>query len=185
MSVMLEIGVFLVQTLLSLYTSAIILRFLLGYARADFYNPLSQFLVKITNPVLVPARRLVPSIGKLDTSAVAVAFALIVIKGMLLNAMIGMNLGIAAILFKSVGELISSVIWVYIIALLIMAVISWIGSAQGNPVLPLISSLTAPLLNPVRKYIPPVGMMDLTPMAVMLGLYILLIIVKGIFNPVF
>ena len=74
MSVMLEIGVFLVSTLFSLYTSAIILRFLLGYARADFYNPLSQFLVKITNPVLVPARRFVPSIGKLDTSAVVVAY---------------------------------------------------------------------------------------------------------------
>jgi YggT family protein len=182
---MLEIGVFLVSTLFSLYASAIILRFLLGYARADFYNPLSQFLVKITNPVLVPARRFVPSIGKLDTSAVAVAYVLIVIKGVLLNAMIGLNLGIVSLLFKSVGELMTSVIWVYIIGLIIMAVISWIGSAQGNPVLPLINSLTAPLLAPVRKYIPPVGMMDLSPMAVMLGLYILMIIINGIFNPIF
>ena len=185
MSVMLDIGVFLVQTILSLYTSAIILRFLLGYARADFYNPLSQFLVKITNPVLVPARRFLPSLGKLDTSAVAVAYIIILIKGILLNAMMGAGFGIFSLLFMSVGELISSVIWMYIIGLLIMAIISWIGSAQGNPVLPLINSLTAPLLAPVRKYIPPVGMMDLTPMAAMLGLYILLIIVKGVFHPVF
>jgi len=185
MSVILEIGVFLVSVLFSLYASAVILRFLLGYARADFYNPLSQFLVKITDPVLVPARRFVPSIGKLDTSAVAVAYALIVIKGVLLNAMIGLNLGILSLLFKSVGELMISVIWVYIIGLIIMAVISWIGSAQGNPVLPLINSLTAPLLAPVRKYIPPVGMMDLTPMAGMFGLYSLMIIINGIFNPIF
>ena len=185
MDTMLQIGVFLVQTILSLYTSAIILRFLLGFARADFYNPLSQFLVKITNPVLVPARRLVPAIGKLDTSAVAVAYVLILIKGVLLNAMMSAGYNLGSLVFMSIGELISSVIWMYIIALLIMAVISWIGSAQGNPVLPLINSLTAPLLAPARKYIPPVGMMDLTPMAVMLGLYILLIIVKGIFHPVF
>jgi len=185
MSVMLEIGVFLVQTILSLYTSAIILRFLLGYARADFYNPLSQFLVKITNPVLAPARRFIPSVGKLDTSAVAVAYIIIFIKGIILNAMMSAGFNIAQLLFMSIGELISSVIWMYIIALLIMAVISWIGSAQGNPVLPLINSLTAPLLAPIRKYIPPVGMMDLTPMVAMLGLYIVLIIVKGIFHPVF
>ncbi|RVU83602.1 YggT family protein [Leucothrix sargassi] len=185
MSVMLEIGVFLVQTLFSLYTSAIIIRFLLGYARADFYNPLSQFIVKITNPVLVPARRFVPSVGKLDTSAVLVAYILIFIKSLLLSNMLGANLGIAGLLVMSVGDLISSVIWIYIIALIIMAVISWIGSASGNPVVPLIQSLTSPLVTPARRVIPPVGMMDFSPMVVMLGLYILLIIVRGIFGPSF
>ena len=70
-----NVGVFLVQTLFSLYIGAVLIRFLLALSRANFYNPLSQFLVKITNPVLVPLRRLIPAIGKLDTAAIVLAHA--------------------------------------------------------------------------------------------------------------
>lgn len=185
MSVIQQIGLFLVETLLSLYISAIVIRFLLGYARADFYNPLSQFLVKITNPVLVPVRRFIPSFGKLDTSAVAVALVLMIIKTALVTGIVGANLNVVTLLWLSVGELIRSVIWVYIIALILMAVISWIGSSQGNPVSPLVNSLVSPLVNPVRRRLPPVGMLDLSPMVVMIGLYILLIIVNGVFPRLF
>lgn len=185
MSVIQQIGLFLVETLLSLYISAIVIRFLLGYARADFYNPLSQFLVKITNPVLVPVRRFIPSFGKLDTSAVVVALVLMIIKIALVTGIVGASLNVATLLWLSVGELIRSVIWVYIIALILMAVISWIGSSQGNPVSPLVNSLVSPLVTPVRRRMPPVGMLDLSPMVVMIGLYILLIIVNGVFPRLF
>jgi len=185
MSVIQQIGLFLVETLLSLYISAVVIRFLLGYARADFYNPLSQFLVKITNPVLVPVRRFVPSIGKLDTSAVAVALVLIIIKVLLIAAIVGVSANIVSLIWLAVGELIRSVIWVYIIALILMAVISWIGSSHGNPVAPLVNSLVSPLVTPVRRRMPPVGMLDLSPMVVMIGLYILLIIVNGVFPRLF
>lgn len=185
MSVIQQIGLFLVETLLSLYISAIVIRFLLGYARADFYNPLSQFLVKITNPVLVPVRRFIPSFGKLDTSAVVVALVLMIIKIALVTGIVGASLNVVTLLWLSVGELIRSVIWVYIIALILMAVISWIGSSQGNPVSPLVNSLVSPLVTPVRRRMPPVGMLDLSPMVVMIGLYILLIIVNGVFPRLF
>ena len=185
MSVIQQIGLFLVETLLSLYISAIVIRFLLGYARADFYNPLSQFLVKITNPVLVPVRRFIPSFGKLDTSAVAVALVLMIIKTALVTGIVGASSNVVTLLWLSVGELIRSVIWVYIIALILMAVISWIGRSQGNPVSPLVNSLVSPLVNPVRRRLPPVGMLDLSPMVVMIGLYILLIIVNGVFPRLF
>ena len=185
MSVIQQIGVFLVETLLSLYISAIVIRFLLGYARADFYNPLSQFLVKITNPILVPVRRYIPSLGKLDTSAVTVALVLMFIKTVLLAGLMGGSLNILTSAWVSVGELIRSVIWIYIIALILMAVISWIGSSQGNPVAPLVNSLVSPLVTPVRRRLPPVGMLDLSPMAVMMGLYILLIVVNGLFPRLF
>ena len=180
MSVIQEILLFLVETLLSLYISAIIIRFLLGYAKADFYNPLSQFLVKITNPVLVPLRRFVPAIGKLDTAAVVAAYALTVIKTIIIFALVSKGISLIGIIGFSLKELIVGVIWVYIIALILMAVISWIGSSHGNPVSPLVNSLVSPLVNPVRQRLPPVGMLDLSPMVVMIGLYILLIIVNGI-----
>jgi YggT family protein len=181
MSVIQQIGLFLVETLLSLYITAVILRFLLGYARADFYNPLSQFLVKITNPILVPMRRFIPSMGKLDTSAVVLAYALTVVKMLLMLAIVGQSANVFGVLIIALRDLLNGVIWVYIIALILMAVISWIGSANGNPVVPLINSLTAPLLAPIRRIMPPVGMLDLSPMVAMLGLYILQIILSGLF----
>jgi YggT family protein len=180
MSVIQQILLFLVETLFSLYISAIIIRFLLGYAKADFYNPLSQFLVKITNPLLVPLRRFVPALGKLDTAAIVAAYVLTVIKSIIIFALIGKGLSLFGILAFSLKELLVGVIWIYIIALILMAVISWIGSSHGNPVSPLVNSLVSPLVNPVRRKLPPVGMFDLSPMVVMLGLYILLIIVNGI-----
>lgn len=185
MSVFQQIGVFLVETLLSLYISAIIIRFLLGYARADFYNPLSQFLVKITNPVLTPVRRFIPAFGKLDTSAVVVALVLMIIKLVLLAGMVGAGFNVITLIWLAVGEVIRSVIWVYIIALILLAVISWIGSSHGNPVAPLVNSLVSPLVSPVRRRLPPVGMLDLSPLVVILGLNILLIIVDGIFPRLF
>lgn len=181
MSVIQQIGLFLVETLLSLYITAVILRFLLGYARADFYNPLSQFLVKITNPVLVPMRRFIPPVGKLDTSAVVLAYVLTVIKMLLMLGIVGQSANVFGVLIVALRDLLNGVIWVYIIALILMAVISWIGSANGNPVVPLINSLTAPLLAPIRRVMPPVGMLDLSPMVAMLGLYILQIILRGLF----
>ena len=180
MSVIQQIGIFLVETLLGLYISAIILRFLLGYARADFHNPMSQFLVKITNPVLVPLRRFIKPFGKLDMAAITAAFGLMVVKFFLLFGLSGQGINLLSILMGSVKELITTAIWIYIIALILMAVISWIGSAAGNPVLPLVNSLTNPLLKPVRRYVPPIGMIDLSPMVLMLGLYILLIVVNGV-----
>ncbi|MGB1310618.1 MAG: YggT family protein [Leucothrix sp.] len=180
MSVIQEILLFLVETLMSLYISAIVIRFLLGYAKADFYNPLSQFLVKITNPILVPLRRFVPAIGKLDTAAVVAAYVLTVIKSIIIFALVGKGLSVIGVLGFSLKELIVGVIWIYVIALILMAVISWIGSAHGNPVSPLVNSLVSPLVDPVRRRLPPVGMLDLSPMVVMIGLYILLIIVNGI-----
>ena len=77
--------IYLISTLTDLYVTAILLRLLLQWVRADFYNPLSQFLVKITNPVLVPTRRLIPSIGKLDTASVVVMILLELFQLVLIN----------------------------------------------------------------------------------------------------
>jgi len=153
---------------------------LLGYAGANFYNPLSQFLVKVTNPVLVPLRRFIPSIGKIDTSAIVLALGLTLLKLALLSLIVLGSINIVGIFFGSIVDLIKVIIWVYIISLLIQAVMSWVGSAHGNPVAPLIQSLTAPLLRPVRRVIPNVGALDLSPLVVILILNILLIIINNI-----
>jgi len=182
LSVGAEIAIFLIEAVFSLYIAAIIIRLLLGFSRADFHNPLSQFLVKITNPVLVPLRRFIPAIGKIDTSAVLVAYGLTVIKLSLIFLLSRGVIMFPETLIWAVGELIKSIIWIYIIALIIQAVISWIGSAQGNPVVPLINSLTYPILRPIRKVVPLVGMIDLSPLVAILGLNVLLILVNSLFR---
>ena len=93
MSALQNVGIFLVDTLFSLYIGAVLLRLLLALARANFYNPLSQFLVKITNPVLVPMRRMIPAMGKVDTAAVVLAVGLTVIKVLLLLGLKGGGVG--------------------------------------------------------------------------------------------
>lgn len=177
-----QIATFLISALFSLYIGAVLIRLLLGFARADFHNPLSQFLVKITNPVLVPMRRFIPAIGKIDTSAVVLAFGLTIIKTTLL-LLVGIGaINLPQIVLFSLGDMIKTIIWIYIFALIIQAVISWVGSSHGNPVVPLVNSLTYPIVKPIRKFVPIIGMMDLSPLVAILLLNVLLIIVNNIFR---
>lgn len=176
-----QIAVLLVDVIFSLYIGAVLLRLLLGFSRADFRNPLSQFLVKVTNPVLIPMRRFIPAIGNIDTSAVVLAFVLTLVKTSLLLLLTVGESHFPASIILAVGELIKTIIWIYIFALIIQAIISWVGNSQGNPIIPLINSLTNPLLKPIRRVVPLIGMMDLSPMVAILGLNILLIIVNNIF----
>ena len=177
-----QIAAFLIEATFSLYIGAVILRLLLGFARANFSNPLSQFLVKVTNPVLVPLRRFIPAIGSIDTSAVLLAFVLMFIKVSLLFLIKSHQLYFPESLVYALGELLKTVIWVYIIALILQAVISWVGNTRDNPIIPLINSLTAPILRPIQKVVPLIGMMDLSPLVAILGLQVLLLIMTNIFR---
>lgn len=174
-----NVGIFLVETLFSLYIGAVLIRFLLALSRANFYNPLSQFLVKITNPVLVPMRRMIPAIGKLDTAAIVLALGLKIIQLLLLVALKGSEASLPVVLVFAVIELLRTVIQIYIFALIIQAVLSWVGNSYGNPLADVLHSLTDPLLRPIRKFVPTIGMVDLSPMAAILLLYIVLIVLQS------
>ncbi|MGB3918062.1 MAG: YggT family protein [Thiothrix litoralis] len=175
-----NVGVFLVQTLFSLYIGAVLIRFLLALSRANFYNPLSQFLVKITNPVLVPLRRLIPAIGKLDTAAIVLALGLKVIQVLLLVALQGSDASLPVVLVYAVVDLLRTVINIYIFALIIQAVLSWVGNSYGNPLADVLHSLTDPLLRPIRNVVPTIGMVDLSPMVAILLLYVVLIVLQSV-----
>ncbi len=163
-----NLAVFLVSTLFSLYIGAVLVRFMLALARADFYNPLSQFLVKITNPVLVPLRRYVPSIGKIDSASLLLAFVLKLVAILLLSALLGRQMDVFSLLVVVIVELVRTVIWIFMVALIIQAIMSWMGNTYGNPVASLLDSLTAPLLRPLRTIVPTIGMIDLSPLVAIL-----------------
>ncbi len=169
-------GVFLVQTLFGLYILAIMLRFLLQWVRADFYNPVSQFLVKVTNPLLKPLRRMVPGLWGIDLAAVLLMLFLQMLELFLVGLMVGQSFRPPGVLVMSIGELLSLTVYVFMIAILIQVVLSWIQPGGYNPIIGLINRLTEPLLAPARRIIPPIAGLDLSPLAVLILLQLTLIL---------
>lgn len=164
---------FLIQTLFGLYILAVMLRFLLAWARADFYNPLSQFLVRITNPVLRPLRRIIPPIARVDTASIVLMLLLQLASTGLILALRGASLGLLPLLLWSLKELVALLFNVFIFSILIQAILSWVSPAGHNPVASLLYSLNEPILRPIRRVIPPISGLDLSPLVAIIGLQVL------------
>jgi len=157
--------VFLIDTVVSLYILAIVLRFLFQWTRVDFYNPISQFLVKITHPPLKILRRFVPSIGKIDVSSIVLALALQMLADFLILALQGEIAGIAALVLYSFKQIVEMVLNIFVFAVFARAILSWFDPGNYNPASSILQSLTEPLLILCRKVIPDLGGIDLSPLA--------------------
>lgn len=164
---------FLINTLFGLYILAVMLRFLLAAVRADFYNPVSQFLVRVTNPVLQPLRRVIPSIGKLDTSAVVVMLALQMLSFVVIALLRGGQLSVPALLILSTAELIGLFLNVLLFSILVQVIISWVNPGTYNPAISLLYSLTEPVLRPCRRLIPPISGIDLSPLVALIAIQLI------------
>jgi YggT family protein len=167
---------FLVGTLIDLYIAAVLLRLLLQWVRADFYNPLCQFLVRITNPLLVPIRRIVPSIGKLDTASVVLLLALEILGVWIISSITELGMDWPQILLYSVRKLCVSVVMMYFILIIAAVILSWVGARARHPIIPLIYQLTEPVLRPFRKLIPPIGGIDLSPLFAIIAMRFFLLL---------
>ena len=165
--------VFLVQVLFGLYALVVMLRFLLQLVRADFYNPLSQLIVKATTPVLNPLRRVVPGVGGKDVASLVLAWLVISIELLLVFMISGQGLQILLPLLLAIPKLVQLTINIFLFGILIQVILSWVNPGAHNPAVSVIHSLTEPLLAPARRWIPPMGGIDLSPMAVMIGLVLL------------
>jgi len=180
-----EIALFLTNTLFSIYISLVMIRFLLALFKADFYNPISQTIVRFTNPPLTFLRRFIPPVGKFDSSAIVLMILLQLAELWLRTFIMGQSVPFLALFVVSFIELIKLGIWIFIIALIVQALISWINPGMyqmQNPMAAILNSLTAPVLRPIRRMLPRTGMIDFSPMLAIMLLYILLIIVNGLFS---
>lgn len=164
---------FVIGTLFSLYVLVLMLRFLLAWVRADFYNPVSQFLVKATNPLLVPLRRIIPPLGGIDMASVVLMLAVQMLGIALILLLRGGGIGIQALVFISLAELVDLAFKVYIYGIIIQAILSWVNPGTYNPAVSLLHSLTEPVLRPARRVIPPISGMDLSPLVAILVLEVL------------
>lgn len=177
---MLDALIFLVRTLADLYLLTFLLRFIMQWARANHYNPLSQVVFKVTNPLVVPARRLLPSVAGLDMPTLVVLIVLEIAVTFVLLRLVGLSLPIPRLLFYSLLRLISLVLWFYVGALIIYAVLSWFAQPSRNPMAMLLGELVEPLLRPARRMLPPIGGFDLSVLLVIVLLQATAIIVSSL-----
>jgi len=179
MSAFNEIFIYLLQTFLSLYLVAMLLRFLLQLVRADFYNPISQFLVKITNPLVIPLRKIVPGFGGLDVASLLLALLLQlagIIALLLVNGLGLPNIGL--LLVWSILGVVGLLVNMYFFALLAMIILSWVAAGSRHPAIFLLYQLTEPVMAPVRKMLPAMGGMDFSPILVFILINIIQIALR-------
>jgi YggT family protein len=176
---------FLIGIVIDLYALVVVLRFLLQVVDAHYFNPVAQFVVQATRPVLGPLRRVLPSADRYDIAALVVALVLMLIKIALVRLLSidqivigGYAVGIAhvwlgSLVWLAVVDLLTLFINVWFFAVLILAVLSWIAPSGPNPVHEILEQVTRPVLRPVRRVIPLIGGVDLSPLVVLIGLQVL------------
>lgn len=169
-------GVFLIDAVFGLYIFAVLLRFLFQLVRADFYNPLCQAIVKVTNPPLRPLRRYIPALGGIDTASVVLLLVLQGLNTLLVLAVIGIAPSVAGLVVITLAELFSKTVWAFLGAVFVMVVLSWVSPGGYHPVATVVRDLTDPLCKPARRLIPPIAGLDLSPIIVIIGLQLVLML---------
>ena len=179
MSAFNEILGYLVQTFLSQYLVAMLLRFLLQLVRADFYNPISQFLVKVTNPLVIPLRRVIPGLGGLDLASLLLAVLLQLAGIVLLLLINGIGLpGVFTLLVWSLLGVLGLLVNIYFFALLGMIILSWVAAGSRHPAIYLLYQITEPVMAPFRKVLPAMGGLDFSPILVFILINIIQIALR-------
>lgn len=167
-----EALIYILQTFGQLYIFVVLFRFILQLVRADFYNPISQFVVKITQPLLTPLRKIIPGFAGLDFAALALAF------------LVHMVLAIAVLMLAgapALDILLQLVIWclislsalfmkIFFFALIISIILSWVAPGSFNPAAQLINQVCQPVLAPIRRMLPDLGGIDISPIFAFIAL---------------
>ena len=167
-------AIYILQTIGSLYLLIILLRFVLQLVRADFYNPLSQFAVRATQPLLKPLRRIIPSVFGLDMSSLVLA----IIVQMILMALT------LLLAYGTTGDPLHLLIWsiigvtalflkIFFFALIVSVILSWVAPASHNPGAELVNQITEPMLSPLRRILPNLGGLDISPILAFMVLKLL------------
>ncbi|PIW60869.1 YggT family protein [Shewanella sp. CG12_big_fil_rev_8_21_14_0_65_47_15] len=160
---------FLINTFFDLYLMVVILRIWLQLARADFYNPFSQFIVKATHPLIAPMRRVLPSMGRFDTASFVLALLVVIAKLLLISLIAGGGFDILLFLVFAIVSVVKKAGVLLFWMLIIRAILSWFNQGY-NPIVMIMGQLTEPVLAPFRRIIPPIGGLDLSVMVVIIGM---------------
>ena len=188
---------FIIGIVFNLYATVVAVRFIMQIVRADYYNPLAQGIVRVTDPILVPLRRIVPSIKRYDTASLLLCFGVLLLKLLIFKilslgytpvlgqSMLVSQLPTVSLILLAIVDVIYQLFNVFIYALIIQAVLSWLPGASGNPVQGLVQSIGEPVLKPVRNLIPQMGGIDLSVFFTIIGLLALRMFLLGTLQQIF
>ena len=180
-------GAFLVQTIFGIAILIVMLRFLLQLVKADFYNPASQLIVRATQPILAPMRRIIPGVGGIDLSSIVLMLVLQMVETGLLKAMGAyalFNVSTAGLLVWAIADLVELATFVFIFALIVQVILSWLSPGAYNPVVGLLYSFNEPILRPARRVLPSTSGLDFSPLIALIFLNLIQILVVGILRDV-
>lgn len=179
MAALADIAILVVQTLLNLYLLAVLLRLLLQVARADFYNPISQVLVRVTNPLLRPLRRVLPGLAGLDIAAIVLAVAVQFIGLVLVISLLGYTLpNMLRVLVWAVLGCAGMVLNIYFFGVLASIILSWVAPGSYHPAALLLHQLVQPVMAPFRRMLPSLGGLDLSPILVFLTINVIQVLLR-------
>jgi len=167
-------AIYIVQTLGSLYLLIVLLRFILQLVRADFYNPLSQFIVRATQPILRPLRRVIPGFAGIDFASLVLALIVQLVVMAIIIKLMGYALpAILQLLVWSLVGITALFLKIFFFALIISVILSWVAPHSHNPAAVLVYQLCEPVLAPIRRFLPSLGGLDLSPIFAFIALNLL------------
>lgn len=169
--------IFTIHTFFSTYIIIVLFRFMLQVVRGDFYNPLAHFAVKVTNPLLLPLRKVIPGYAKIDFASLVLALLLQLTELYLMLLLNGFNVApnagsVMGLMIWGVGELLDLFLVFMFFISIIQAIYSWIQPGTYNPGMMALSRITEPFYNPIRRVLPDVGMIDFSPMVLVFLIYL-------------
>jgi len=162
--------IFIISTFAQLFLLVMLLRFWLPWLKADFRNPIAQGILKLTSPLVIPVRRIVPPIGRLDTATVVVAFAIQYLMVLIILTLSDVTPTIGPIALTSLIDLFLLSLRLFTFAIFIYIILSWIAPGTYNPATAFISMLVQPVLRPFRRIIRPIGGFDISPIFAIIAL---------------
>ena len=169
---------YILDTLISLYQVVLLLRLLMQLTRADFRNPVGRAIVQLSDPVILPLRRLLPAMGKVDTASVVALLLAALLKLWILHLLFGFGIPGPLTMLRGVTlDLLRLVLKTYLFSIVLNAILSFVAAGNYSPAQSLLASICDPVLNPIRKYIPSIAGLDLSPLWACVAIQALLIII--------
>jgi YggT family protein len=173
-----QIGVYLVDTVFAFFVLLLLARFHFQWLRVPFRNPVGEFVLATTSWIVMPVRRVIPGLAGLDLATLLLAFALQCVAIWIKAAIVGVEPALAAVLGIAALDLLRYSLYILVFAILVQVLFSWIN--PHAPMAPVFNAMTAPFLRPLRRFIPPLGGVDLTPLVLLIVIQILLIVLANV-----
>jgi len=173
-----QIGIYLVDTVFAFFVLLLLARFHFQWLRVPFRNPVGEFVLATTSWMVMPVRRVIPSLAGLDLATLLLAFALQCLAIWIKAEIVGVEPALPAVLGIAALDLLRYSLYILVFAILVQVLLSWINPYA--PMAPVFNAMTAPFLRPLRRFIPPLGNVDLTPLVLLIVIQIVLIVLANV-----